>query len=144
MASIEYRTAAELGAGAQLLEVKEGELLKVGLRTDLGFRYGYEARYQYYGTPLGPQPGVELVAPRVGAAFRYGFSKEIFLTEEAEAMASLTGPSRWLAKSVTKLSSRLSQSLTFGVGYTVAYDSRPAEGKVTTDQGLTVLLEVGF
>lgn len=144
VASIEYRSAAELGAGAQLVERKEGDWLKVGLRTDLGLRYGYEARYQYYGTPLGPQPGVELIAPRAGVAFRYGFSKDVFLTEDAEAMTSLSGETRWLAKSVTKLSSRLSESFTFGVGYTVAYDSRPAEGKVTTDQALTALLEVGF
>ena len=144
VASIEYRTASELGAGAQILERKEGDWLKVGLRLDLGLRYGYEARYQYYGTPLGPQPGVELIAPRAGVAFRYGFSKEVFVTEEAEAMTALSGQSRWLAKSVTKLSSRLSQALTFGAGYTVAYDSEPAAGKVTTDQALTVLLEVGF
>jgi putative salt-induced outer membrane protein YdiY len=144
VASIEYRSAAELGAGARLVEVKEADWLKVGLRTDLGLRYGYEARYQYYGTPLGPQPGVELVAPHVGVDFRYGFSKDVFLTEDAEAMTSLSGESRWLAKSVTKLSSRLSRSLTFGAGYTVAYDSRPAAGKVTTDRALTALLEVGF
>jgi putative salt-induced outer membrane protein YdiY len=144
VASIEYRSAAELGASARLVEVKEADWLKVGLRTDLGLRYGYEARYQYYGTALGPQPGVELLAPHVGADFRYGFSKDVFLTEDAEAMTSLSGPSRWLAKSVTKLSSRLSRSLTFGAGYTVAYDSRPAAGKVTTDQALTALLEVGF
>jgi len=144
VASIEYRTAAELGAGAQLVELKEGDLLKVGLRTDLGLRYGYEARYQYYGTPLGPQPGVELIAPRLGVAFRYGFSKEVFLTEEAEAMTELSGETRWLAKSVTKLSSRLTRSLSFGASYTVAYDSTPAAGKETTDMALTALLEVGF
>lgn len=144
VASIEYRTASELGAAVRLVERKEGDWLKVGLRADLGLRYGYEARYQYYGTPLGPQPGVELIAPHVGAAFRYGFSKDVFLTEDAEAMTSLSGESRWLAKSVTKLSSRLSKALTFGVGYTVAYDSAPAAGKVTTDQALTALLEVGF
>jgi putative salt-induced outer membrane protein YdiY len=144
VASIEYRSATELGAGARLVERKEGDLLKVGLRADLGLRYGYEARYQYYGTPLGPQPGVELIAPHVGLDFRYGFSADVFLTEEVDAMTSLSGESRWLAKSVTKLSSRLSHSLTFGVGYTVAYDSRPAAGKVTTDRALTALLEVGF
>jgi hypothetical protein len=144
VSNIEYRSAAELGAGAQWVERKEGDWIKVALRTDLGFRYGYEARYQYYGAPVGPQPGVELVAPRLGLAFRWGFSKEVFLTEEAEAMFTLTDGSRWLAKSATKLSSRLSRALTFGAGYTVAYDSRPAEGKVTTDQALTALLEVGF
>jgi len=150
VANIEYRTASELGASAQLVERKEADWLKLALRVDLGLRYGYEARYQYY-PPLttpptlpGPQPGVELLAPRLGLAFRYGFSKEVFVTEEAEAMGSISGESRWLAKSVTKLSSRLSDALTFGAGYTVAYDSRPAPGKKDTDMALTALLEVGF
>lgn len=144
VANIEYRTAAELGAAAQWVERKEGDWVRLAVRTDLGFRYGYEARFEYYGTPEGPQPGVELMAPRAGLALLYGFSKDVALTEEAEAMPSLVGPSRWLAKSVTKLTSRLSQRLTFGAGYTVAYDSRPAAGKVRTDRTLTSLLEYGF
>lgn len=144
VANIEYRSAAELGAAAQWVDVKEDDWSKVALRTDVGLRYGYEARYQYYGSPIGPQPGVELLMPRVGFAFRYAFSKDVFFTEEAEAMTTLTGEARWLAKSVTKLSSRLNRSLTFGAGYTVAHDSRPAEGKETTDQALTALLEVSF
>jgi hypothetical protein len=49
-----------------------------------------------------------------------------------------------LIKSVTRLSSRLTKAMTFGIGYSVAFDSRPAPGKVETDTGLTALLEVGF
>ena len=45
---------------------------------------------------------------------------------------------------MTKLSSRLTQAMTLGVGYTVAFDSRPAAGKEKTDSALTALLEVGF
>ncbi|MBK9516714.1 MAG: DUF481 domain-containing protein [Anaeromyxobacter sp.] len=144
VASVEYRTISELGASAQWVDVKEADWQKLALRTDLGLRYGYEARYQYYGTPIGPQPGVELIAPRLGLAFRYGFSKDVFFTEEAEVMTALNGESRVLAKSVSKLSSRLTQAVTFGVGYTVSHDSLPAAGKVKTDTALTALLEVGF
>ncbi len=149
VASIEYRTVTEAGASAQWLDVKEADWQRLALRTDLGLRYGYEARYQYYGAlPAGQAsaalPGVELIAPRLGLSFRYGFSKEVFVTEEAEVMAGLEGATRWLAKSVTKLSSRLTQSMTLGVAYQVTSDSAPAPGKEKVDTGLTALLEVGF
>jgi putative salt-induced outer membrane protein YdiY len=144
VASVEYRTIAELGVSAQWIEVKVEDWQRLALRSDLGFRYGYEARHQYYGTPVGPQPGVELLAPRLGLAFRYGFSKEVFFTEDAEVFPSLTGESRVQLKSVSKLSSHLTKAITLGVGYTVAFDSGPAAGKEKTDTGLTALLEVGF
>jgi opacity protein-like surface antigen len=144
VASIEYRTQAEVGGSAQWLDEKVDGWQRLALRTDLGFRYGYEARWQYYGTPTGAQPGVELLAPRFGLAFRYGFSKEVFVSEDAEVLPNISGPSRLLAKSVTRFSSRLTQALTFGVSYTVAYDSAPAAGKVKTDTGLAALLEVAF
>jgi hypothetical protein len=144
VASVEYRTVSELGVGAQWVDRKEADWQKVGLRTDLGLRYGYEARYQYYGTPIGPQPGVELLAPRLGLAFRYGFYKEVFFTEEAEVFPALTGETRVQIRSVSKLSSRLTRSVTLGVSYAVGFDSRPAAGKERTDTGLTALLEIGF
>lgn len=144
VASVEYRTIGELGVAAQWLDRKEADWQRLALRTDLGLRYGHEARHQYYGTPQGPLPGVELLAPRFGLAFRYGFSKEVFFTEEAEVFPSLTGESRVQVKSVAKLSSRLTKAVTLGVGYTVAFDSRPAVGKERTDTALTALLEVGF
>jgi Protein of unknown function, DUF481 len=144
VASVKYRTQAEAGVSAQWLDVKEADWQRLGLRTDLGFRYGYEGRYQYFGTPTGPEPGVQLLAPRLGLAFRYGFSKEVFVTEDAEMLPNVDGPSRLLVKSVSKLSSRLTQAMTLGVTYTVGYDSRPAPGKERTDTALAVLLEVGF
>ncbi len=150
VASVEYRTLGELGGSAQWLDRKVADWQQLSLRIDLGLRYGYEARYLYFPpttvpvTSPGPQPGVELIAPRLGAAFRYGFSKEVFFTEDAEVMPSLTGTSRVQLKSVSKLSSRLTRAITLGVGYTVAFDSAPAEGKEKTDTALTALLEVGF
>lgn len=144
VASVEYRTISEVGVGAQWIDVKAADWQRVALRTDLGFRYGYEARYQYYGTPLGPQPGVELLAPRLGLAFRYGFYKEVFFTQEAEIFPAVTGAARLQVRSVSKLSSRLTKAVTLGVSYAVSFDSRPAAGKERTDTGLTALLEVGF
>jgi len=144
VAAVEYRTLAELGGSAQWLDVKEGDWQKVALRTDLGLRYGYEARRAYYGAPTGPLPGAELIAPRLGLAFRWGFSKEVFFTEEAEVLPTLSDSGRVLVKSVSKLSSQLASAITLGVGYTVAHDSRPAAGKEKTDTALTALLEVGF
>jgi len=144
VASVELRSLGELGGAAQWLELQEGDWQRVALRTDLGFRYAYEARHQYFGAPGAPLPAVEEFSPRLGLAFRWGFSKEVFFTEEAEALASVTGPTRVQSKSVSKLSSRLHQGLTMGVGYTVAHDSRPAPGKAGTDTGLTALLELAF
>jgi hypothetical protein len=144
VASVEYRTAAELGVSALWVEEKQDDWVRLGLRTDLGARYGYEARYAYYGDPTGPQPGQELIAPRLGLAFRYAFSKEVFFTEEAEALANLSGAERYLVKSVSKVSARLNTLLTLGVGYTVAHDTAPAPGKEKTDTALTVLLELAI
>jgi hypothetical protein len=144
VANIEYRTQAEAGGSAQWVDEKRDGWQRIMVRTDLGLRYGWESRWQYYGTPVGPQPGVELLAPRLGVAFRYGFSKEVFVTEDAEVLFNLTGEARTLAQSVTKFSSRLFDALTLGISYTVAYDSAPAAGKVDTDTGLAALLEWGF
>jgi putative salt-induced outer membrane protein YdiY len=144
VAAIEYRTAAELGASALWLDQKEADWTRLSLRTDLGFRYGYEARRLYYGPTPGALPGVEIKALRVGLAFRYGFTKEAFFTEEAELLPTLTDHGRWLAKSVSRLTTRLVGGIALGAAYTVTYDSDPAPGKKGTDTTLAVLIEVGF
>ncbi len=144
VASLEDRLQGELGGSALWLDEKEGDWQRLSLRTDLGLRYAKEARYQYYGTPVGPLPSAEMLSPRLGLAFRYGFSKEVFITEDAEVLPAVTGPSRVLVRSVSKLSSRLWKSVTVGVSYAVAYDSRPAAGMKDTDQTLTAVVEVGF
>jgi hypothetical protein len=144
VASLEDRVQGELGGSALWLDEKEGDWQRLSLRTDLGLRYAKEARYVYYGAPVSPLPSVEMLSPRLGLAFRYGFSKEVFVTEDAEVLPAVTGESRVLVRSVSKLSSRLWQSVTVGVSYAVTYDSRPAPGKRDTDQALTAVLEVGF
>ena len=87
---------------------------------------------------------MDLVAPRVGASFRWALSKDTAFTEDAEALASVSGGERYLAKSLTKLTTRLASRLGFGVSYLVAWDSAPAAGKVETDTALAVSLETTF
>jgi len=144
VASVEYRTLAEVGGSAEWFDVKEADWQRLVLRTDLGVRYGYEARYGYFGASSGPQPGLRFVAPRLGLAFRFGFSREVFFTEEAELLPTISDSGRVLLKTVSKLSSRLTKALSLGVGYTLTHDSRPADDKRKTDTSLTALLEVGF
>jgi hypothetical protein len=144
IASVELRGLVEPGVSAQWIDVKEADWQKVGLRTDVGFRWATEKRYRYYPTPGEALPGADLVAPRLGLAFRYAFSKEVFFTEDAEILPNVVGDSRVLVKSLSKLSSRLGKSVTTGISYAVAHDSRPAVGKKKTDGILTAVVEVGF
>jgi len=144
VASIEYRSAYELGVSAQWIEEKVGDWTRLALRTDLGFQYGHESRWDYYGPAPGALPGVEVVAPRLGLAFRYGFSKDSFFTEEAEYLPTLTSGGRWLGKTVSKISSRLVGAVAIGASYTLTYDSDPVPGKKSADSTLTAMVEVGF
>jgi hypothetical protein len=144
VASIEYRSAYELGVSAQWVEEKVGDWTRLMLRTDLGFQYGHESRWDYYGPTPGALPGVEVVAPRLGLAFRYGFSKDSFFTEDAEYLPTLTSGGRWLAKTVSKISSRLVGAVAVGASYTLTYDSDPVAGKKGTDTTLAAMVDVGF
>lgn len=148
VASIEYRGYGDAGLGWIWIDRKgEGERAMF-LRTDAGVRYAYEDRYQYYATATVPArtdlEDVDLVAPRVGASFRWALSKDTTFTEEAEALANVSGDERYLAKSLTKLTTRLVSRLSFGVSYLVAWDSAPAAGKVETDTALAVSIETTF
>lgn len=147
VASVEVRGYGEGGLGYAWLDRKwEGDR-ELFLRTDLGVRYVKEWRRQFYATdtaPVGDLPDLEQALPRAGAAFRYAFSKEVVLTEDAEVLASVSGGERYLAKSATKLVSRLFASTSFGLMYAVTYDSAPAPGKVRTDSALGATLEVAF
>ena len=144
VASVESRALAEIGGSAQWLDLKEGDWQRLGLRTDLGVRYAHETRFGYFGTATGPLPPAQYVAPRLGVSFRWGFSRQVFFTEEAELLPTLSDSGRVLVKSVSKLSSHLTPNVSLGVGYTATHDSRPADDKVRTDTSLTALLEVGF
>jgi putative salt-induced outer membrane protein YdiY len=138
--SVEFRGIAEGGGGIIWIDVKERDLAKALLRTDFGFRYANESRFQYYPTPMS-LPGAILYAPKAGLAIRYAFSKDVALLEDAEILPNVVGDSRVVVNSLFKLTARLIQSFALAVGFTVNYDSAPAPRKKTTDTALSVGLE---
>lgn len=147
--SIEARPFGEVGISLIWFDTKEGDLQKSLFRTDLGFRYGREYRFQYYPVHVGPNQDpafkeVDLVAPRVGAFFRYAINKDVIFTEEASALGNLVGEARLLFTSTTKLSSRLTEKVSLGVGFVLNDDTVPPKGKVPVDTALTIGLEIGI
>lgn len=147
--SIESRPFGELGVSYIWFDVKEGDLEKTTLRTDLGFRYGREYRFQYYPTRIGPSQDpafaeVDIVAPRVGAFYRYAFNKEVIFTEDVSALGNVAGQARLLFTSTSKISARLTERMSLGVGYVFNDDTLPPKGKVPVDTALTVGLEIGI
>jgi hypothetical protein len=147
--SIESRPFGELGLGIIWWDTKVGDLQKSTLRTDVGFRYGREYRFQYYPVPVGPNQDpafatVEIVAPRVGALFRYALNKDVIFTEDASALANASGEARLLLVGTTKITARLIDELSLGVAFSITDDTVPPKGKVPTDTALTVGIEVGI
>jgi putative salt-induced outer membrane protein YdiY len=141
VASVEFRGIAEGGIGYIWIDVKQGELEKVLFRTDLGFRYANESRFQYYPTPTMSLPGVVLYAPKLGVAFRYAFTKDVVFFESAEVLPNVVGDSRVVVNNVSKFTAALVTSLSLAVSFTVNYDSAPAPMKKSTDTALSVGLE---
>lgn len=141
--SIELRTYGEGGSGIIWLERSEGKLERAFFRTDLALRVGREYRFQYYPTPLDLED-IPIVAPRFGLTFRYALSEDVRFIEQAEVLPNLIGNRSLMFSSTSKLTARIAEPISLGVGFRVDYDSQPAPGKVTTDTQLTVGIEVGF
>ncbi|GAC1536968.1 MAG: hypothetical protein NVS2B9_02900 [Myxococcales bacterium] len=141
--SIEERPYGELGTSYLWLDEKEGDLQRSSFKTDLGFRYGREFRRQYYPTPAA-LASVDIVAPRVGAAFRYALSREVVFTDEAGLLLNLANTTRALFSNTAKLTSRLTERVGLGVAFVLNDDSVPPPGKVSVDTAVTVGLEVGL
>lgn len=143
--SIEDRPYGELGISILWFDEKIEKFEKSSFKTDLGFRYGHEYRFLYYGAGApAAQAGVNLVAPRVGASYRFAVNKDIIFTEEASALGNVVDQTRLIATSVSKLSSRLTEKVALGVSFALQYDSAPPPMKVNTDTALTVGLEIGL
>jgi hypothetical protein len=147
--SIEARPFGELGVAYIWFDEKQGDLAKTSLRTDLGFRYGREYRFQYYPTVAGPSQNpalaeVDIVAPRLGVAYRYAVSKDVIFTEEVSAIGNVVNTARLLFTSTTKLASRLTEKVSLGVSFVVNDDTVPVQDKKSTDTALSVGLEVGL
>jgi putative salt-induced outer membrane protein YdiY len=144
--SVELRSTGEVGATIVWVDAGGDSGWKTTLKTDLGFRIANEQRYEYYPADPLVDPhsldGVTLYAPRAGVAFRYALSKDVLFSEDAEILPNVIGDSRVVVNSVSKISTRLSRTLAFGVAFTVNHDSRPATDKVPTDTALALTLDV--
>ncbi|MBM7116038.1 DUF481 domain-containing protein [Archangium primigenium] len=141
--SVEARGGFEAGVGVQWWDVKHPDGSNSFLRTDLALRYGREARFQYYPTPVN-LPDVSLGGPRVGAAFRHGVTKDIALLEELSVLPSLIEGSRLLITNQTQLNVRLTRTLAIATTFLLQYDSQPAAGKLSTDTSLSLSATVTF
>jgi putative salt-induced outer membrane protein YdiY len=141
VASVEVRYTAEAGASITWVDASGPSGWKTSLRTDLGFRWAQEQRYQYYPTGAARDP-VTLYAPRLGLAFKYALNKDVLFTEDAQILPNVVGAGRVLVNSTSKLTSRLTQSLSFGASFQVNHDSAPAAGKVPTDTILALTIEM--
>lgn len=149
LASIESRPFGEVGVGLIWFDEKQGDLAKTSLRTDLGFRYGREYRFQYYPTHVGPSQDpalaeVDVVGPRLGVAYRYAVSKDVIFSEDVSAVGNVVDQARLLFSSTSKLASRLTEKVSLGVSFVVNNDTAPPPGKVSTDTALSIGLEVGL
>lgn len=140
--SIRARWLGEVGLGLVWIETRDGDVDRTFLRTDLGFRYAVEDRFQYF-PDRAELDDVTLVAPRLGLSFRHALSKNVAFQQELEVLPSI-GFDRVLMASMSKLSARLTDSLSLTTSFVVTRDSKPAPGKETTDTALTVGLEVAL
>jgi hypothetical protein len=143
--SVEIRYTAEAGASITWVDTGGPSGWKTSLRTDLGFRWAQENRFAYYPVApavSGPLETVTLWAPRLGLSFKYLLNKDVQFTEDAEILPNVVGAGRVVVNSTAKLSSRLTESLSFGASFQVNHDSAPAAGKVATDTILGLNIEV--
>ncbi|MBS2024864.1 MAG: DUF481 domain-containing protein [Deltaproteobacteria bacterium] len=145
--SIEARPVGELGIGLAWFDTKEGDFSKTSLRTDLGFKYGREYRFQYAlatGDVATDVPDVDLVAPHMGLAYRYAISKEIIFTEDVDVSVNVVGDVRMILNSQSKLSAKLTDSTALGIQLGVIDDTVPAPGKVNVDTTLAITLDIAL
>jgi hypothetical protein len=143
ISSIELRPLGELGASLIWFDVKEGALAKTSLRTDLGFVYGREFRFQYYPTPVN-SPDVDLIAPHFGMAYKYAISKDISFGDDFDLTANMVDAVRIIATNAAKLSARLTASAALNIGFNVAVDSEPAAGKKKIDTATLISVEIAL
>ena len=139
--SVELRYTAEAGASITWVDASGPSGWKTSLRTDLGFRWTLEQRYQHYPVDLALDDET-MYAPRLGLSFKYALNKNVLFTEDAEILPNVVGAGRVVVNSTSKLSSRLTESLSFGASFQVNHDSEPAAGKVPTDTILGLTVEV--
>jgi hypothetical protein len=147
--SVEIRGYGDLGVGVLWLDIKEGEVgkefQKLYLKTDLGLRVQPEQRFQYYPVEK-DVPNALMIGPRLALSFRYALSSAAYFTEDAEVLPNVlpNQPGRVLFNSVSKLGVGIAASMSLSAGFTVKYDSAPADGRKNTDTVLSVGLDANF
>ncbi|AKF80546.1 Putative salt-induced outer membrane protein YdiY [Myxococcus fulvus] len=137
LSSLELRAEVELGLGVTLLERTEKETDELLLRVYLGAHYARDHRFQYVPTRKELQ-NVDLWSPSLGAMFRYDINERVELREYVLLLPDVFGDTRVLLTSTTKLSVNLTGRFALTTFFDLRHDSRPAEGKVSTDTSLTV------
>lgn len=146
--SLEARGFAELGTGITFYALKRDDLERLFLHADVGLRYGYETRYQYFGNAAAPAntalPSVMTLGPRIAAVVRFAPNAHVRLSEEAEFLPNVVGPARYLVNSTTKVNARLTERVSLVGALLVTFDSLPAPGKREADIALTLGLEAVF
>jgi hypothetical protein len=141
--NIEERPYGELGASLVWFDVKEGDLQKTTFRTDLGFRYGREYRFQYFPYAVN-QGDVDIVAPHLGVGYRYAVNKEIIFTDDLDLVANLQGDARLLVLNNAKIAARLTDTFSLAIQFIINYDSLPPLGKKDADTALTIGVDIAL
>jgi hypothetical protein len=151
--NVEARGFGEAGTGLTFLDEKRGDLERLFLRLDLALRAGYETRLQYFPAVLRVDPyGVAILAPRAAATFRWALSRDVRVSEELEFIPFLLRGSagRLLINNTTKLSARLTESVSLTTALVLNYDSAPPQApspapeKRSTDVAVTAGIEAAF
>lgn len=132
VANIELQSFGELGLGLRWFEVVEGDFVKARLRTDLGFRFTREARYQYF-PGAEDLPDVDLVAARLSGSFRYALNRTTVLTEELEILPDIPGFANLRMTSTTALAVQIDKGIAVQLSFKARYIQAPAGGAVPLD-----------
>lgn len=143
VASIELQAYGEAGASVLWLEHKKGKLVTARVRTDLGFRFTRENRFQYFPTGMN-LPDQDLYALRIAADLRYALSKTSAFTENLEVLPDLVVPADVRLTSTSILSAQIAEGLALQLAFTVRYIGVPAEGRLSTDTELAAGVTVSF
>lgn len=146
--SIDWRPLGELGVAMTWWETKEGDLAKSSLRTDFGLVLGKEFRYQFYPESEAKDvPDSDIVAPRLGLAFRYAVTKDLVFTEDLNMAVALPlsgQATRLVTTSQSKLSAKVTASSALGLALGVVNDSAPPAGKKDTDVTLAITIDIAL
>jgi hypothetical protein len=73
-----------------------------------------------------------------------GMHGGVIFSEDVSALGNIVGQARLIFVSTSKISARLTDRASLGVGFMVTDDTVPPKGKVPADTALTVGIEVGI